>query len=78
MAVAKGLELAVSPGVEDPILDIAPSALSLVFSRVPNVLDLLHEGVLVGLGGLLGLDTLLLEVVVELVGVPALVGRDDV
>lgn len=76
--VSKGLELAVGPAVEDPVLGAGPRVLGSVLSLIPRVLDLSNKRVLVGLGALLGLDALLLEVSRELVRVPVLVGRDGV
>lgn len=78
MLVAESLQLAVRPGIQDPVLDAKVGILSLIASLIPGALDLGDERVLVGLGGVLGLDTLGLEVLLQAVGVPRVVGRDDV
>jgi hypothetical protein len=76
--VSKGLELAVSPAVEDPVLDVDVGVLSSVLSLIPRVLNLSKKGVLVGLGAFLSLNTLLLEVGRELVRIPVLVRGDSI
>lgn len=78
MVVAKSLELAVSPGVKDPVLGVEPGILSLVLRLVPETFDLVDQGVLGSSGALLRLGTLLLEVVVQLVRVPATVRSDGI
>lgn len=77
MAVAEGLELAVSPRVQDPVLHVEPGVVSLVLRLIPDTLDLVDERVLGGTGRVLGLDSLLLQVVGELGSIPLLVGSDD-
>lgn len=78
MVVKEGLELAVGPGVQNPVPDTGVGILGLVLGLVPNILDLGNQGVLVCLGGILNLDTLLLEVAIQLVCVPLLVRADGV
>lgn len=78
VVIAERLELALGPGVEDPILDAGPSRLSLVLGLIPSSLDLVEEVVLVRGSGVLGLDALELQVLAELGRVPVLVGRHDV
>lgn len=77
MLITELFEFAVGPGVEDPILYVPPSLLGLVGRFVPGGLDLGNERVLGGLGALLGLRTLGLEVGLESLGVPEAVGRND-
>ena len=48
---------------------------SLVFCLVPVVLDLDNQAVLVGSSGILSLNTLLLQVGAELIGIPVIVRR---
>ena len=76
MVVAKGLELTLGPGVQDPILNTVVGILSLVLGLVPGLLDLGDQGVLVCLSRVLDLDTLLLEVAAQLLSIPLLVGTD--
>lgn len=64
--------------VEDVGLDITGSLVRLVGGRVPVLLDLLDEAVLVLLGALLGLLTLGSQVAGQLVGVPLAVWLGDV
>jgi hypothetical protein len=78
VAIAEGLELALGPGVEDPVLDVAPALLRLVIRLVPGALDPGDERVATLFGRLLGLKALLLQIVGELFCVPRLVGLDDV
>lgn len=78
MVVAESLELALGPGVEDPVLDGDPGGLRLILGLVPGTLHLGNESILVLLGRLLGLDALLLQVGAELVSIPRVVRRDDV
>lgn len=78
MLVGKRLQLAVGPAVEDPVLGAGPSGLCLVLSLIPRVLDLGQKGILAGLGTLLGLNALLLQISAQLIRVPVLVGRDGV
>ena len=78
MVIAERLELAVSPAVEDPVLGAQPSVLGLVLRLIPESLDLVDERVFGGSGAVLGLDTLLLEIVVQLLRVPAAVGGDSI
>lgn len=73
MTIAEGLELAVGPAVQNPVLDIGPGGLSLVLRLVPVALHLADERIAAGLGGILGLDTLLLEIAIKLGSVPAVV-----
>lgn len=76
--VAESLELALGPRVQDPVLDVEVGILSLVTSLVPFALNLRDQRVLVGLGGGLGLDALSLQILLQGVCVPRVVGRDDV
>lgn len=78
MLVGEFLELAVGPGVEDPILHIDPSLLGLVAGLIPGGLNLADEGVLVSFGALLSLDALVGEPGLEVLGGPRVVGLDDV
>jgi len=78
MVIAESLELAVGPGVQNPVLDAGPGLLSLVLRLVPVGLDLADEVIAAGLGRILGLDALLLQVGVELVGIPVIVGRHNI
>lgn len=64
--------------VENPVLDIAVSVVGLSLGLVPAGLDLLDQAVLVLLAALLDLLALASEVVLELVGVPGVVGLDGV
>lgn len=63
--------------VEYPVLDVRPSVLSLVLSLVPVGLDLRDQAIGVGVGGLLSLDTLLLEEGGEASRVPLAVRRSN-
>ena len=45
MAVTKCLELTVGPCIQNPVLDIGPASLCLVFSFIPVILDLTDERV---------------------------------
>ena len=47
MVIAERLELALSPSVENPILDAGPSRLSLVLRLIPGILNLIDEQILV-------------------------------
>jgi hypothetical protein len=76
--VGKGLELAVGPGVEDPLLDVGPALLGLVASLVPRGRDLVDKRILVGLGALLGLDTLGAQPRLQVLDGPGVVGLDNV
>lgn len=78
MLVSEGLELAVGPGIKNPILGTSQGSLSLVLGIVPCVLDLSEERILGGLGALLGLDALRLQIRGQLSRVPLLVRRDSV
>lgn len=60
--VAKGLELAVGPSVENPFLDAGPSVVGSVLSLVPVGLDLGDEAVLSLAGLCAGVLALGLEV----------------
>lgn len=63
--------------VKDPILNTGPRVLGLVFRLVPIVLDLSNQAILVGGGGILGLNTLQLQVGGELARVPVAVWLGD-
>ena len=76
MTITERLELAIGPRVQNPILHVEPRAVSLVLRLIPDTLDLVDERVLGGTGRVLGLDTLLLQVVGKLDRVPLLVGSD--
>jgi len=78
MLVTERLELAVGPGVQNPILDIDPCVLRLILSLVPGAFDLLDERVLALFGTLLDLDALLLQIIGKRGRVPAVVGLDNV
>lgn len=76
--IAKGLELALCPGVENPILDVEVGILGLVLSLVPRSCNLGDECVLARLCRVLDIDTLLLQIARQLVVVPVLVGADGI
>lgn len=78
MLVGKLLQLAVGPGIENPILDVGPGILSLVLGLIPAVGNRGEESVAVALSTLLDVDALLLEVGAQLLGIPLLVGRDGI
>lgn len=78
MPVAESFELALGPGVHNPVLHASPCRLGLLLSLVPVGLDLRDEGLRACLGGLLGLDTLLPKIVAESLGVPLGVRTDNV
>lgn len=74
--IAERLELAVGPRVQNPVLHTEPGVVGLVLRLIPGTLDLVDERVLGGTGRVLGLDTLLLQVLSELGSIPLLVGSD--
>lgn len=78
MLVSKGLELAVSPAVKDPVLGTAPGSLCSILSLIPSTLNLGQQGVLGRFSALLGLNALLLQVRRQLVIVPVLVRGDSI
>lgn len=78
MLVSKGLELALSPGVEDPVADAGPGLLGIILGLVPVGLDLLDEAVLGGLSLAGGLGASGLQEGAQVGAVPALVGGDDI
>ena len=78
MLVGKCLQLAVGPGIENPVLDASPGILSLVLGLIPAVGDRGEKSVTVVLSTLLDVDALLLEVGAQLLGIPLLVGRDGI
>ena len=74
--ITEGLELALGPRVQNPVLHAKPGVVSLVLRLIPDTLNLVDERVLGGTSRVLGLDTLLLQVVGELDSIPLLVGSD--
>jgi len=78
VAVAESLELTVGPAVEHPVFGANPGVVGLVFRLVPETLNLVDERILGGSGAILGLDALLLQVMVQLLRVPATVGSDGI
>jgi len=78
MVVTERLELAVGPGIQDPVLHIAPGGLCLVLSLVPIAPHLGEKRILACSSRVLGLDAFLLEVLVHLGGVPVAIRGDDV
>lgn len=75
--ITERLQLAVGPGVQDPVLDTGVGVLSLILGLVPGVLDLGNQRVLVCLGGILDFNTLLLEISAQLLIIPLLVWADS-
>jgi hypothetical protein len=71
--VGESLQLAFGPSIENPILDIIPGLIGILFSFVPVVLDLLDKAVLGRFDVSLGLFALVLQVLAKLDGVPAVV-----
>jgi hypothetical protein len=63
--------------IKDPIFNTSPRVLSFVFRLIPIILDLSNQAVLVGGGGILGLNTLQLQVGGELARVPVAVWLGD-
>lgn len=78
MLVAECLQGALGPGVQNPVLGVRPGLLSLVSGLIPRVLDLGDQSILAGVGVGLRLDALGFEICTELLGVPGLIGCDDV
>ncbi len=78
MVVTEGLELAVGPGVQDPVSNIGPGLLGLILSLIPNGMDLRNQRILVLLGRLGGISPLQLEIGQELVRIPFAIWRHDV
>lgn len=78
MLVGESLQLAVGPSIENPILDIIPGLVGILFGLVPVVLDLLDQAVLGRFDISLGLLTLGLQVLAKLDGVPAVVRSHNV
>lgn len=76
--VAESLQLALSPSVENPILDTRPSSVGVLFGLVPVSADLLHQVVLGSLGLGLRLPAFGLEEGAQFSGIPAAVRGDDV
>ena len=76
--VAKRLELAVGPRVENPVAYVGPSFLGLVAGLVPGFLDLVDESILAGSGAILGLDALGFEIVGEVGDGPRAVRLDSI
>lgn len=78
MLVSKSLQVAIRPGVQNPVLNVGPGRLSLVLGFVPAGLHRGDQAVFVRLSSLLGLDTLGLQVSLQLLVVPVLVRRDGI
>lgn len=78
MVITERLELAVGPRVKDPVLDIDKRILDIVFSLGPGGLNLGDELVPVLLSVVLDLNALLLQICSKLVGIPAVVGLDNI
>lgn len=76
--VAESLELAVSPGIQDPVLDTAVGVLCLVLGLIPRTSDLRNQRVFVRVGRILDVDALLLQVRRQLVSIPVLVRGDGI
>ena len=77
VVVEERLDLRVGPAVEDPVLDRRIGVRGLVGSLMPVRLDLADKAVLVLLGTLLDLLAGAGDVVLELLGVPAVVGLSN-
>lgn len=77
MLVTESLELAIRPGVKNPLLNIGPRLLGIVLRLVPGSFDTVDERVLAGLGVLPDLLALGLKEGLELFGIPIVVWGDD-
>lgn len=73
-----GISLHTGPAIKDPMFNTVPSFLCLVFSLVPAALDLSDQAIFVVLCRFLNLETFLLNVRLELRGVPFVVWGDNV
>lgn len=78
MLITEGLELAISPGIKDPVLNTRPARLGIVLRLIPVGLDLGHKAVLAGSGFLLSLLALSLQEGGQLGSIPAVVRGHDV
>lgn len=78
MVIAESLELTLGPSIQDPVLHTGPGRLGLVLGFVPTTLDLSDEAVLGIFRRVLGLGALLLEIGLQLIRIPLLIGGDYV
>lgn len=77
MLITEGLELAVGPGVKDPILDTSPGTMSGLLGLVPVRLNLVDKAVAGRSSLILSLLALRLQVGAEISRVPVAVGSND-